>query len=563
LRPTLPTLLWDLPNSIRPIDLSKPLGAVLEGGPFGFKDPSRLPVTITNHDVNWGWEYVLHCHLLGHEEMDMMHGQSIVVAPRAPSDLIAVDAGNNTVDLAWADNSLSETGFTVEESTDPAFATIVSSVSLGAGVTSYNDPSYDPTQLVYYRVFATNVVGDLATPGFPVMSAQSGYSNTATVGAATAPADPTNLTAQLQAGPAVLLTWTDNAANETGFILEKSTGGGAFVQIATPGPNAVSYTDTAVAAGIYSYRVIAVNGALQSAPSNTASITITAPAAPSNLTAQLQAGPAVLLTWLDNATDEAGFIVERAANGGAFTQIAAPGPNAVGYTDTAVAVGNTYAYQVIAVNGALQSLPSNTASITITAPAAPSNLTAQLQAGPAVLLTWLDNATDEAGFIVERAANGGAFAQIAAPGPRAGTGTVSLTDTAVTAGITYAYRVLAVRDPGPTLSPYSNTATILVPVPPVGAPSNVVANGIIQNRNSARIVVTWVDNATNETGFQIQIATNSAFTQGLVSGNAQRNATTFRSGNLRRGTAYYVRIRALNGTPSAWVNAAPFPVITP
>jgi hypothetical protein len=33
------------------------------------------PVDIINHYVNFGWEYVWHCHILSHEEMDMMHGK--------------------------------------------------------------------------------------------------------------------------------------------------------------------------------------------------------------------------------------------------------------------------------------------------------------------------------------------------------------------------------------------------------------------------------------------------------------------------------------------------------
>ena len=40
---------------------------------------------ITNQLVNFGWEYVFHCHILSHEEMDMMRPVS-VVAPAAQGD---------------------------------------------------------------------------------------------------------------------------------------------------------------------------------------------------------------------------------------------------------------------------------------------------------------------------------------------------------------------------------------------------------------------------------------------------------------------------------------------
>ncbi|MCJ7827383.1 MAG: multicopper oxidase domain-containing protein, partial [Demequinaceae bacterium] len=73
-RPVAPTQPFEIPNSVRAIDVTMPLGAVLPGPPGGFMDTEAQPVTIENHLVNFGWEYVIHCHLLGHEEMDMMHG---------------------------------------------------------------------------------------------------------------------------------------------------------------------------------------------------------------------------------------------------------------------------------------------------------------------------------------------------------------------------------------------------------------------------------------------------------------------------------------------------------
>ena len=40
-------------------------------------DPIDPP--ITNQVVNFGWEYVWHCHILSHEEMDMMRPVSVAV----------------------------------------------------------------------------------------------------------------------------------------------------------------------------------------------------------------------------------------------------------------------------------------------------------------------------------------------------------------------------------------------------------------------------------------------------------------------------------------------------
>ena len=45
------------------------------------------PVDIVNHLVNFGWEYVYHCHILSHEEMDMMQPVTVAYPPVAPIGL--------------------------------------------------------------------------------------------------------------------------------------------------------------------------------------------------------------------------------------------------------------------------------------------------------------------------------------------------------------------------------------------------------------------------------------------------------------------------------------------
>ena len=92
--PQLPEAWGGLPNSIRLLDPSMPEGMYLEGAnttqreamglPIWAFNPDGEPVDIVNHYVNFGWEYVYHCHILSHEEMDMMHAQVVGVAPAAP-----------------------------------------------------------------------------------------------------------------------------------------------------------------------------------------------------------------------------------------------------------------------------------------------------------------------------------------------------------------------------------------------------------------------------------------------------------------------------------------------
>jgi len=191
LRPLVPQLPWDLPNSVRLIDPMMPEGAVLTDIGMPIFDPSGEPVEITNRVINFGWEYVWHCHILSHEEMDMMRPIVVGVRPRTPTNLAAVAVDNGglwQVDLTWVDASLNETAFTVERapSADGPWTVIA---ELPADTTSYSDMFGDVAPQFAYRVLASNTVGDTAvyavpSIGFPHTTMLSDYSNIAEVGAA-------------------------------------------------------------------------------------------------------------------------------------------------------------------------------------------------------------------------------------------------------------------------------------------------------------------------------------------------------------------------------------------
>jgi FtsP/CotA-like multicopper oxidase with cupredoxin domain len=194
LRPAAPTKLpFKVPNSIRPLDVTRPLGSMMG---FTNIDPNGNPVTVTNQMVNFGWEYVWHCHLLGHEENDMMRPFILAVAPEAPSNLTAAGlSGPLRVSLTWKDNSLNETGFTLQRATDPAFTANVVTYKVGTlpdgAAQNYIDTAVVQNTTYYYRVFASNEVGS-AVPGYPTATADSMPSNTTTV---TTPSALSNLVA--------------------------------------------------------------------------------------------------------------------------------------------------------------------------------------------------------------------------------------------------------------------------------------------------------------------------------------------------------------------------------
>jgi hypothetical protein len=95
-------------------------------------------------------------------------------------------------------------------------------------------------------------------------------------GGETAPAAPTGLGATAVSTSQINLSWTDASTNETSFRIERCQGAGcsSFAPLTTVAANATSFADQPLpAATTYRYRVSAVNGTLESQPSNVAEAT--------------------------------------------------------------------------------------------------------------------------------------------------------------------------------------------------------------------------------------------------------------------------------------------------
>ena len=180
MRPSIPQVPFhdQVPNSVRLIDPTKARGVPLNPPPpAGWSDTNGRAIgQILNHEVNFGWEYVYHCHILAHEEMDMMHSLNLAVPPAAPSTPLVTTQGTSAI-LTWTDNSSNETGFIVEKSTNNVNFTKIGTLPAAAGTgttVTFKDPAKLKNRTIYYyRVYATNVIGDTATPGFPTKAANS------------------------------------------------------------------------------------------------------------------------------------------------------------------------------------------------------------------------------------------------------------------------------------------------------------------------------------------------------------------------------------------------------
>jgi hypothetical protein len=175
------------------------------------------------------------------------------------------------------------------------------------------------------------------------------------------------------------------------------------------------------------------------------------------------------------------------------------------------------------------------------APAAPTNLSATAASSSIINLAWTDNDTapnTATGYDVEQSTDGVNFTQVAT----ASAGASSFAVGGLQASTTYTFRVRAFNSIGN--SAYTNTAaaTTLANTGGLAAPTNLTATAA----TATQINLTWTNNATTQTGFHIDRATDSVFTQNLVTQTAAAGATTFSDSGLTPATTYFYRVRAFN-----------------
>jgi fibronectin type 3 domain-containing protein len=391
-----------------------------------------------------------------------------------------------------------------------------------------------------------------------------------------APSAPQSLAATAGSG-SVSLTWTAPANNGgaaiSGYNIYRGTsaGGEGTTPVGTVSGTTLSFTDTGLTNGTtYFYTVKAVNSAGTSAASNEASatptaVTATVPTAPQSLTAT-GASKSVQLSWSapssNGGSPITGYNVYRgtSAGGEGTTPVGTVSGTTLSFTDTGLTNGTTYFYTVKAVNAVGTSLPSNEANATpqATVPGAPTGLVAS--AGDTkVVLSWTvpnsDGGSPITGYNVYRGTSPNGEGST----PVATAVSSTFTDTGLTNGITYYYKVAAVNAVG--TSPQSGEANA-TPQPAVtvpSAPQTLTATG-----SNGAVQLSWSAPASNGgaavTSYSVYRST-TAGGEGSTPVATGVTGTSYTDNPLNNGTTYYYTVAAVNavgtGPQSGEASATP------
>lgn len=478
-------------------------------------------------------------------------GPSTITTFNVPASATSVTAtkGAGLITVKWvapASNGGSAiTGYDVQVSTDPTFASITKTVTATSTAVSSAVSGLAPATTYYARVIAKNVVGS-ATP-----------SATASAVTSALPGLPTSVTAVAVAptatvAPGVKVTWvaptaaTLDGAAITGYKVQYSTDAtfaSGVTTVALTGTGVTTTLANLSASTKYYVQVAAVTGAGTGAYSPVVSAVTgswAAPDAPAAPVATLN-GTTASLAWVapaNNGVAITGYTVTATPSNGLTITQSGTTPSA---TITGLTAGTNYTFHVTATNAAGTSAasPESNTVRPVSVASAPTAVAASVTGLSTATVTWNAPADDGGSPIT-------GYRVTASPSTgvsivQNGTDT-SAQVSGLTAGTSYIFSVVAINAAGS--SPAAASASTLIATAPAApaAPSATVTSGSSVN-------LAWAAAAANGSpisSYRVQYSTDSTFASGVTTVDSGKSTTGLTVSGLTAGSTYFFRTAAVN-----------------
>jgi len=276
-----------------------------------------------------------------------------------PIVLTALPVSTNQINLSWTNSSNKTAGLYVERSVSPR-GPWKRVMNVPANASSCANAGLTAATTYYYRVMVN----------------ESPYSNVASATTLAKATDrtPARLTATATGSNQIDLSWSDNAGDITGFVIERCEGKGCsnFTEIASVAAEVTSYQNSDLAAlTSYSYRIQPYKEKSKYGYSNTASATTSRstvpPATPKGLVATVVSSTQINLSWNTEGVDQ------RAAGYNVYQYGERIGSTAgTSFTVKRLSPNTHYCYSVIAFDNAGNSSFQSELACTTTKPEANS-----------------------------------------------------------------------------------------------------------------------------------------------------------------------------------------------
>jgi fibronectin type 3 domain-containing protein len=369
--------------------------------------------------------------------------------PSGPANLTATP-GSTGATLKWtASTSGSPTSYSIYRGTATDGEAVTPVATVSGTTTTFTDTGLTNGKTYFYNVAANNSVG--VSPDSNEVTVNPGATTTA-------PPAPTGLAAN-PADASIDLSWNPSAG-ATSYSIYRGTAPGAEGATPVAATTSDSFTDTGLTNGTgYYYTVAASNtggGSAKSAETNTVPTAAVVPApVPFGVVITTASGQ-IHLQWTfeENAT---GYRIYRSTTPGGEGATPLATVTSSSYTDSATSSGVTYYYEITALNGATESARSSEYSAntsgTGTPPTAPTGLVATAGNG-SVALSWTASAGATSYNIYRGTTSGGEGAT-----PVGTSATNSFTNTGLTNGTTYYYKVSAANSAGTSAQSSEVSAT--------------------------------------------------------------------------------------------------------
>lgn len=372
-------------------------------------------------------------------------------------------------------------------------------------------------------------------------------------------AAPTGLTGSTGSASSVSLNWLDNSTDETGFEVERSLDGVTFASAATLGANTTSYTQMElVAATTYYFRVRSLRGSTRSTYSNVATVTTaSAPAPP----------PAGSWQSIDIGAVAASG---RSSESGSTGTIVGSGADIWDNSDEF-----HYRYQSWTGDG---EIIAQVTSLTNTDAWAKAGLMFREALTPTSRHAFMAVTPNQGAVFQQRVTTAGASSSTAGAWGSAsgkwirlvrvgdtftafesGTGTnwslVGSATLALPPTLYVGFALTSHRDGTLGTATFDHVVVSGGSTPPpttvIAPPSGLTATAV----SSSQIDLSWADNSTNETGFEVERSTDGVnFSRATT---MAANVTRFSDLGRSAATTYTYRVRAIGaGVASSYSTAA-------